>query len=220
MDVRDFLFSSDYPMPVLVWEKSGSISSIGSYATKAVTINHGLPFTPLLIGVWADNSNFNPSYDIANYLGPANVNGNLELNNCTANSSAVKVEGYNGTGSSKTLYYKLLAFAPPDYDGEMPSLYDNTNFMLSTDFNYPKIVKSGVVQLSAGGSTTIQHGLGYIPQCKVWGPDDSGNQEALYRMNGPNWMNGTYGPLIDSDKLTIKGQYAGKYYYYIFGDEA
>lgn len=220
MDARNFLQSSDYPMPALVWENSGNISGIGSYSTKGVTINHKLPFVPLLIGVWSDNSNFNPSYDISNFLGAANINGDLQLNACRADNIKVYVEGYNATGSTKTLYFRLLAFAPPDYDGEVPNLYDTTNFMLSTGFNYPKIVSQDRFTLSGGATKTIQHGLGYLPQCKVWGPDSAGGITPLYRMNSPSNMGGSYGPLVDTNSLTIKGQYAGTYYFHIYGDSA
>lgn len=220
MNPRNFVYSSDYPMPALVWEYSGSITNIGSYSLKSVNITHNLPFIPLLIGMWSENSNFNPAYDIANYIGPANLNGNLQLNQCGADSTKVVVEGSNMTGSTKSLYFKLLAFAPPDYAGEVPNIYDTTNFMFNTDYNYPLIVKSGTAALSAGGSTTVQHGLGYVPQAKVWGPDTNGRITQLFRINSPNWVDGTYGPLIDADKLTIRSRNAGTCYYHIYGGDS
>lgn len=220
MDARNFLYSSDYQMPALVWESSGSITDIGAYSLKSVAIKHGLPFIPLLIGVWSGNSDFNPSYDIANYLGSATLNGNLQLNQCAASGTYVTVEGYNATSSPQTLYYRLMAFAPPDYEGETPNIYDTTNFMFSTDYSYPKIVKAGVVTLAADSSTNIQHGLGYIPQAKCWGVNSDGRITPLYRIQSPNWISGTYGPLIDANKLTLGGHYPGKYYYHIYGDSA
>ena len=220
MDARNFLYSSDYEMPALVWEYSGSINDIAAYNTKSVTIAHKLPFTPLLIGVWSDNANFNPSYDIANFIGQGSLYGDLQLNQCGADSTNVVVEGYNATANSKNLYFRLLAFAPPDYDGETPNIYDTTNFMFSTDYNYPKIVKSGVVSCAEGEWKLIEHGLGYVPQAKTWGPDAYGRITPLYRMESPDWISGTSGPLIDTTNLGIKAHYAGSYYYHIYGDSS
>ena len=218
MDTRDFLFSSDCEMPALVWEYSGSITNIDSYSTKSVTIRHNLPFIPLLIGIWSTNPNFTPCLDISNYIG-SGIGNDMQLNACGADATNVFVEGFNEASSSKNLYFKLLAFAPPDYTEETPNLLDSTNFMFNSDYNYPKIVKSGAISISASNSEAISHGLGYTPQSKVWGPDSSGRITPLYRMFAPSII-GTYGPTINNQSLTIAAQYTGKYYYHIYGDEA
>lgn len=220
MDAKHFLYSSDYQMPALVWSDYGSLTAIPAYGTKSVTMTHNLPFVPLLLGVWSENSDFNPAYDISNFIGPADINGNLELNACGANSLNVLVEAYNGANTPKTLYFKLIAFAPPDYDGDLPNIYDTTNFMFNTDYNYPKIVKSGVVTLNSGSSTTINHNLGYVPQAKVWGADQNGRITPLYRKNMSPSLGGDDGPLIDKNNLVIKAGSSGKYYYHIYGDSA
>ena len=216
-DPRNFLFNSDYPMPALVWEYSGSITDVGSFATKSVTITHNLGFTPLLIGVWSVNSDLNPSYDIANYIGTEFFGQTIQLNACGANSTDVLVEAFNASSDSKSIYFRLLAFQPPEYTGDTPNVTDTTKFQFSTDYNYPKIINQGSIDLAAGATSSIEHKLGYIPQARVWGPDYNGRITPLYRIRSPR---GTYGPVITSNDLSITGQYAGKYYYQIYGDEA
>ena len=222
MDARNFLLSTDYPMPVICWEKSGSISNVSSYSLKDTTITHGLPFRPLLIGIWADNSNFAPCYDIANYDGPALQDGNLTINSLGSNETNVYIQVFNGTGSKKTFYYKLWAFVPPDYVDEVPNIYDTTSFQLSTDYNYPKIIKQGTIDIAKNTTATIPHELGYVPQVKVWGPDigSSSRTGYLQRWVRPSDRGGNYGPYINSNNLYIRSMNAGKFYYMIFGDGA
>lgn len=223
MDARNFLLSTDYPMPVICWEKSGSVSNISAYAIKSTTVAHGLPFTPLIIGIWSESSNFTPCYDISNNMGEASLNGNLTLNAIGANSTNVLVEAYNGASSKKTLYFKLWAFVPPDYVDEVPNIYDTTSFQLSTDYNYPKIIQQGTVDIAKNTTATIPHELGYVPQAKVWGPDMiySNRVGFLQRIVRPSSAGGNYGPYINSNNLYIRnnGTAAGKFYYMIFGDE-
>lgn len=219
-DARNLLFSTDYPMPVLAWEHSGSIADVGAVGTKSITIEHGLRFTPLLIGVWSTSSDFSPAYDIANYLGGGVINGqDMQLNQCGADDTNVYVEAFNASSSTKSLFFRLLAYAPPDYDGEVPNISDTTNFQFSTEYNYPKIVKAGSVTIDAGDSAGITHELGYIPQAKVWGPDAYGHLASTHFMRSPAYMNGNYGPVINADALFIVAGYSGKYYYHIYGDE-
>lgn len=219
-DVRNFLFTSDYPMPAIAWDFIGVILNVGPYGTGYVNVAHNLPFTPLLIGVWSTNDKFEPSYDIANYIGDGVLNQDIQLNACGANSTDVYVEAFNMSTTTKSLYFRLLAFAPPDYTGEVPNVPDSTNFHFSTDYNYPKIIKSGSVTINAGDTAGISHDLGYIPQVKVWGPDANGRLGSTYLMRSPAYMNGNYGPVITSNALFIGAQYSGTYYYHIYGDEA
>ena len=219
-DPRHFLFSSDYPMPVLVWEyKNGVIAGVGSYQNRSVTINHGLGFTPLLIGVWSTNSNFNPSFDICNYIGTGAFNQDIQLNACCADNTSVFVEAFNLSTGVKDLYFRLMAYAPPDWTGNTPKVGDTTHFELSTDYNYPKIVKSGVVDITSGQTQDIEHNLGYIPQVKVWGVDLVYDPK-ITPMHRVVAQVGSFGPIVDSTKLSITANSTGKYYYHIYGDES
>ena len=102
-DVRNFLFTTDYPMPSVVWKYEGSIENVGSVSTKSITIPHNLGFTPLLLGAWSTNSDFNPSYDISNYIGAGVLQPDMQLNECGADNTNVVVEAFNGSSETKTL---------------------------------------------------------------------------------------------------------------------
>ena len=219
-DARKFLFTSDYPMPYIVWKYEGSIDNVSAIGTKSVTIPHKLKFIPLLMGAWSTDSDFEPSYDIANYLGGSVLALDMQLNECSADSTNVYIEAFNGSSSAKTLYFRLVAFAPANYQGSFPVSSDATKFQFSTDYNYPKIFKEGVININAGDTGTVTHNLKYVPQVRVWGPNYNGRVSTLYRMDSPDDISGIYGPTIDANDLKIKAQYSGDYHYKIFGDEA
>lgn len=227
MDPRHFLLSSDYGMPVLVWEYE-DYWNVGSYNQRTVAVAHKLPFRPLLVGQWAISNTFNPSMDISmeTYMPSFNpIDGNVINAHVGADSTNLILDLYNGTDSSKQLWFRLWAYAPPDYTGEVPNLYDKTNFMLSTDFNYPKIVKAGAVNLAYKGSTTILHGLGYIPQCKVW-QMKNGVIGPVYALFDYDQTGNKGGPSLTTTALTIRNldldsdDSSKTYYYHIYGDEA
>ena len=219
-DVRNFLFTTDYPMPSVVWKYEGSIENVGSVSTKSITIPHNLGFTPLLLGAWSTNSDFNPSYDISNYIGAGVLQPDMQLNECGADNTNVVVEAFNGSSETKTLYFSLVAFVPSTYRGSTPVVSDTTKYQFSSSYNYPKIVKEGVVNINAGSIATIPHKLGYIPQVKVWGPNTNGRLSSVYYMDSPASLSGAYGPQIDENNLKIQAQYSGDYHYKIYGDEA
>jgi len=165
-DLRKFRFISDYPMPYIVFKQSTQFVVSGSTGYLDTSINHGLPFTPLLIGQWSTNANFSPAYDI-----------NIEVPNFNAampdialtigaDGTRIYLSMTNNTGSNVTFYFRLLAFAPPDYTGDIANIYeDSTNFKFSSDFNYQKIVMADRITTS---NSTIIHSLGYIPQARIW----------------------------------------------------
>lgn len=215
-DARHFLVTSDHPTPAIVWKYEGSIANIPGIDMKSTTVTHNLGFTPLIMGLWSDNSGFNPAYDISNAYGnPDYSNGFLQLNECGTDTTTVHISGYNSSTSTKTLYFKLFAYAPPDYNGSVPSVGDVTHFVLNSDNNTPKIIKEGYVDLQSNQSTTIAHNLGYTPQAKVWGIDYYGKTSEMDR-----FYNNTYnrGADVDSTNLTIRAFYTGRYYYHIYGD--
>ena len=225
MDARNFLFSSDYPMPVLVWQYE-DFWNVGEYATRTVKVAHRLPFKPLLVGQWSTKTNFAPCQDIATTTWMTNfdpVNGVSISAFVSADATNLILDMQNFDTATR-YNFRLWAYAPPDYAGEYPNIYDNTNFQLSTDFNYPKIVKQGKVQISYGSSATIDHGLGYIPQCKIWQEKD-GKIGPVYALWDYDQSGNRGGPRLTTSSLIIRnldldGDNKTKtYYYHIYGDE-
>lgn len=226
MDARNFLFSSDYPMPVLVWQYE-DYWNVGAYNTRTVTVPHGLPFKPLLVGYWSTKSNYQPSQDIGTftwmpYFNPVDGIAISAYVSADANNLILDMQNFDSTQTK--FYFRIWAYAPPDYTGEYPNIYDNTNFQLSTDFNYPKIVKQGKVQLAYKASATIDHGLGYIPQCKVW-QEKNGKIGPVYALWDYDQSGNRGGPKLTTSSLIIRnldldGDSKNKtYYYHIYGDE-
>lgn len=223
MDPRNFIYTSDYPTPAIVWKLETMISKTSS---GTVSIPHNLPFTPLLMGIWSTSSSFNPSYDIANVYGDFDYTGGFTmLNRCDADATNVNLWILNVGGANNDVYFKLFAYAPPDYEGEVPSVDDNTKFILNTDYVVPKIVKQGYVEHTIEGSTedfSIYHNLGYIPQARIWGagPNYIGSGSCIEPMRSQYWEDKRrdIGTEVDDTHILIHTEYTGKYYYHIYGD--
>ena len=225
MDARNFLFSSDYPMPAICLEYNGHFSAAAN-EVKTVTVPHNLPFKPLLIGQWSNLESFAPSLDINTtlYLPTYDpMQGRAVSSFVGSDATNIKIDIQNFWPATVQFYYRLWAYAPPDYDGDVPNVYDNTNFQLSTDFNYPKIVEQGTLTLGYKAEGTIHHGLGYIPQVRVWEEVNGVIQpcQSFWESVG-----GKGGPRITSQDLIIRNFVNGvesgdtrKYYYHIYGDE-
>lgn len=166
-DARNFLFNTDFPIDQIVYIREGS-TTIGTGGT--VNIAHGLPFIPNVIFYWSFDSDFATVYD--QNVGPfpsGNIGFPFTLQ-VTASSDATNVIlNANGTLGPSTVYYRIFAFQPSDYTGDVdPTASSADNFTLNTDFNYTKLLTYDKVTVNAGGTTTITHDLGYIPQVLAW----------------------------------------------------
>ena len=216
-DARKFILNSDYSTPAFVakWEGSYTISANG-YLDPS--FNHNLPFTPLVVGQWSLNPNFQPAYDISTqngwFVG-------VQFNQVAGStSSKIVFKLTNDYGSSRTYYYRLFSFAPSDYDGDIPAIEDATNFRLNSDFNYPKLYAYGHSNLTTA-DFIVNHNLGYIPQARVWIYDSL--NECLAPVVNVHYQDGSYtsGVIIDTSRLTYKGGQSGdQIYYHIYADEA
>ena len=229
-DPRKFLFSSDYPMPVIVYKLTGNVTVTPSDINKTVTVKHNLGFKPLIMGVWSLASNFTPSQDIANTDDWTSlVSGdNTEMISCYVSSDAtnVYIEAQNLSLNNKTFYWRLFAYAPPGYTGETPVVADTTNFSFSSEFNYQKLAMSGDTgTIAYGSSSTIAHNLGYVPQVRVW-QEENGKVTPSRYVFSYNISGYRGGPRITSSNLVITNldvidaqeETAKKYYYHIYGD--
>lgn len=167
-DPRKFIATTDYPMPFLVYSATTDFVATAQTYIASITIAHGLPFIPLLIGQWSINSSFQPSYDLTfDILGFA---GNLPTVTIQvyADATNVYISWANYTNTDEHIYLRLTAFTPPSYTGLVTAVDDNSPFKFNSDFNYIKIYMAGSLTLAADTDQTINHGLGYLPQCRVW----------------------------------------------------
>jgi hypothetical protein len=210
-DPRKFILNSDYPAPALVakWEYSFTVPAYG-WVDKE--FNHNLPFMPLIIGYWSVNSDFAISHDISS------LSVSFFDQACGSTSTKIKFKVNNNENAAKTFYYRLFAFAPSDYDGDIPAIEDSTNYRLNSDFNYPKLFAYGSSDLTSGQAFNVYHNLGYIPMCRVWvynrQNDFCSPTTSAYYEDGSRHQ----GTTISSSKLTYYGAGA-KIYYQIYADE-
>lgn len=160
---RDLLFDSHYPMPWIVWKRTHQIT-VGSGQWSSTKLAHGLPFIPLLVGQWSTNANFSPSYDLG-VLTPGGYSGGQPETACivSADTSDILFNIDNNATTTRTFYFRLMAFADPTYTGEVAPVDYDSPFRFNTKYRYQKLYMQGL-------STTnnVSHNLGYIPQARVW----------------------------------------------------
>lgn len=163
--IKDYVYNSNYKTPYIVYKREFSVGCAEGGIART-NFAHGLPFKPLLIGQWSLNSNFTPSYDLSQ--SEPLWGGSRALRRCYigADESNVYVslmdDAYEG---NVTFYFRIMAFAPPQYEGDIPVVYqDSGNFISDSRRNYPKIWFLNQVPQS----TTIEHNFGYLPQVKSW----------------------------------------------------
>ena len=218
-DPRKFIIDTDYPTPAFVAKWEGSVPNVPAYDYKDSEFAHGLPFTPLIVGQWSLNANFEPAYDLATQNGYfVGVNFNQTTG---SNASKIKFVLYNDYSTAKTFYYRIFAFAPPDYDGDIPAIEDSTNFRLNSDFNYPKLVAYDTANLTTGTNYVYNHNLGYIPQTRVWIYDSL--EGMVIPVSNVYYQDGSYTStaIVTSSKLEYNGSITGnKIYIHVYAEEA
>lgn len=227
-DPRRFITNTDYPMPFLVYSTTATRSVGGTTYSDYFSFAHGLPFTPLLIGQWSTNANFQPCYDIA--LEYPNFSGGQPPVAIVvgADDTSIHISLSNNTGSDVTFYFRLTAFAPPSYTGSVNSVDDNSPFKYNSDFNYMKIVEANEITVPANSARTINHGLGYIPQVRVWNRYEAymgGATRTITTAMMTNLNeNGLLGARV-TDQILELGSYSTfgavdrRFYYHIYADE-
>lgn len=225
-DPRKFRYSSDYPMPFMVFSRTYSFSA-GSWGYATQTIPHGLPFLPLIVGQWSTNSNFSPAYDLA--LEYPNFSGGQPSTAIVAGADATNIYFYmtNNLSSQQTFYFRIAAFAPPGYAGLATAVDDNTPYKFNSDFNYLKIFAAGSQTVAARSDVVINHNLGYIPQTRLWREYTTpvlGNTPVVAPMNSQRQPDGVLGAKVSTTQLTLGnwpafGSDSTQFYYHIYADE-
>lgn len=200
-NAKGLLVNSDYPMPWIVYKREYSfLVKKQQIDFTQVHIPHGLPFTPLLVGQWSDNADFNPAYDLAIDI-PEGASGGQNETFCSVSSDStnINVIAENNANVDRTFYLRLMGFAPPDYTGEVTPVEYTSPFRYNSKYRYQKLYLSGKTT-----AATVNHGLGYLPQAKVW------------LIN--NGTVRTAGAEITASALITPATSAYPYYYHIYLD--
>lgn len=198
---KDLTVNSHYKIPWIVWKKEVEVP-LGSEDYAFMTFEHNLPFIPLVIGQWSQNSNFQPSYDVTvetpSYSGAGQPPLALLI---AATPTQIRISVDNRL--TNTIYLRLMAYAPPNYTGDVIPVEYDSPFRFNSHYRYPKIVASG----KGSANQSIAHNLGYIPQAQIW--DSS-------IVNGVETVVPAPGILTTS---MLRSSTASSFYYYIFGDK-
>lgn len=196
--MANMLVNTHYPLPWIVWKKEHSIT-VNQYGFEAdATLAHGLPFTPLLLGQWSTNANFSPSYDLSVGIPGGSTGGQPETYcGISADNTDVHFTIVNNS-SRRTFYFRLMAFAPPDYTGEVTPVEYSSKFRFNSHYRYQQLYLSGY---SNGG--TVTHNLGYLPQAKLW--TSQGGRVA------------PFGGILTTSALKCMQENVG-YYYHVYKD--
>ena len=180
-DPRNFIFDSDYPPDYIVKALTKSYTLVGDpmgYGTVNLdTIPHGLPFAPLVDGIWGITSDLSDARSIAYDHGPNFIFGMVILQiYVTSDETNIYIYCVNSEYPpiTRTFYFKLWMYMNPAYSGSVAPVEDNTNYRFNTDFNYLKLAMAGNVSIPAGQSITVNHGLGFIPRALAWSRVDLG----------------------------------------------
>jgi hypothetical protein len=171
-DPRNFLLNTDYPLDKVVYMTSGSFSAAGGGGLGTVhQFNHGLSYTPLIVGTWSTNSDFSTSRE-GGYFAFEGTDPNTIYTQFFANSTKITVSTFNPPAPAVTIYYRIYAFMPSNVnvDSSFTTASADT-FALNTDYNYTKLFSSGIA--TAAATTTITHDLGFRPQVMAWIKDSS-----------------------------------------------
>lgn len=193
--------NTHYKMPWIVWKREYSFN-VPHWNYTQTSFNHGLPFTPLLIGQWSDNANFNPAYDLSVDV-PGGASGGQAETTCNVSADATKINiiADNNKDYDCTYYLRLMALAPPDYDGEVTPVDYSSAFRYNSKYRYQKL-------FMAGRTTTakVVHNLGYLPQARVW------------LINARNNTVVPAGAELTSSELITAADSNFPYYYHIYLD--
>ena len=171
-NANNLLLTTDYPIDQLIFLKEGSVTvpDATDDITPGISIPHGIPFAPLPLLSWSNTSDFaitNTVFDAA-LSSTIFTTGVGQQYDVSANGTNVLIDRYNRSGSSKTLYYRIIAFATSNADENSEiaetATYDN-EFILSTDYNYMKLMFTGKLTT---GLNSFTHGLGYTPRVFAW----------------------------------------------------
>lgn len=172
-DPRNFLLTTDYPLDKIVYLASGltNFTGFGDYS-----FDHNLPFTPLTALSWSYAADFSVSY--FNNGGPLSSNPYTvrdQYITCEANDAQITLRSY-GPNTMTNVYYRIYGFMPTDVEASVSATANIAdNFVLSTDYNYPKLILNSYFDYAANVTinTAIAHNMGVIPTVICWSQSSS-----------------------------------------------
>lgn len=210
-DARKFKYSSDYPQPLVVYRNQFTLTAPAGSDVALIRFKHNLPYAPLIIGKRSDTSDFAVSQDI-NSVGYDDRN-YVEY---YVDSEYINFLFVHLDKTLATMYVRVLGFAPPDYDGDITLIQNDSTFRLNTDNDYLGVYKQGTLTQQTGNQ--VSHGLGYAPQARAW------NLVHRYVTNPSIDVTGYTGVNVvtDSQKITVPSfdSNTTKGYYQIYTTEA
>lgn len=211
IDLRNFLFHSGFPIDKVIGIKTGSYYIRNQFnLSDVVNVAHGLPGKPLGITVFSNFSDFRDTYDegFPQYAG----DGEYGLTVRTTNTN-IQLTGWSLNNSDKVVYWRTILLESSETAMEVPLTASTADvFQFNTAYNYSKLVKEGVVT----STTTITHGLNFVPQVMVWLDNGTWIERMTY-VNNDNKA----AELPNNTTLTLRPSSAGvgKLHYRIYGDD-
>ncbi len=178
VDLRNFIYHSDYPVDYIVKSlKRDYIVEVGDFGTmKTDTIPHGLPFAPLVDGVWGLNPDLSDSRSIINDHYPRLTGQSIIDISVSSDENNIYITCFNNDFTPKHFYFKLWCYPDPGYDGDVEPVEDSTNFSFNSMYDYLKLFMTGSFEINPGQEKVIYHNLGYKPRALVWGRNVSGDK--------------------------------------------
>lgn len=178
-DARDFLMSSDHQIDKIVYFKEMFVPV--SNKQDSLNIDTGLPFCPLVFGVWSTTPDFTVCH-------PFTQGGIMSsrTNDFVTDFVGVKASRTNGTTkitidhyftSVHNYYVRIYGFMPTDIELSADITSTSAQELISSsDYNYRKLALAGVEpytidttsQTGQASTITINHNLGYLPQTMAW----------------------------------------------------
>ncbi len=193
---KKLTLTTDYPYDKVVFKRSGTISvpkasSIADAVT--VTIPHGLPFTPLCVGSYSNDS-WATSFDFGSgsiqFVAAFNQFMNSPFGVVESDATNIYATFINFAATT-TFAYRVTALQPISIPSntsiaESPVTYGL--YMDSTE-NYLKIYDQGTISVNDSGSAgfdvrSVTHNLGYIPVVLIFSTWDGrtrlyGSEQAI-----------------------------------------
>lgn len=195
-----FIFNSDYPIDQIVFYKAID-SAVTADSTWSTSIKHGLPFKPLIVGVWSTTSDFSvtiPIDETGFSMKSKSYSDRIELSldvdtSITSGHIWIRVYGLepaNGTG------------------GAAKTNVSSNNFLLDTDKDYSQLLFNGAFtsDISSEGiekvyytykkydsvvdtasNVVVYHNLGFLPQVIMWAEDLTASEPYIYRSWSANF---------------------------------
>lgn len=212
VDLRNFLFHSEYPIDKVVKMMSGSINiPANAGGISGTAYAHGMPFTPLDITIFSTSADFSTSIDsgfppyaaLTEYGIIAETNG-----------TNLYIRPWDNSGVARTVYWRSVMIEPSDSNADVPYTAVNADiFQFNTAYNYSKLVMANFIT----SSQTIAHNLGYVPQVLLWAVSPAG---FTYRLTDNDFdFPSSY---VNSTEIIFNltnANSATKIHYRIYGDD-